>query len=206
MPSILDYIEAFLGYLFSSFRGRDAGLFTKSPAFADHPVPTLEVHSPECGASTSSLLIHHTPFGENRFPELTWSVPSTMTEPIREYLLVVEDPDAPLPTPIVHGVYYSIPTDKTHVSPADFEKGSESKVLRGGFRYGKNRRGIVWMGARPIVNHGPHRYLFQVVALKEALDLGALSEIATPEELKEDLVGKVAGWGEWIGVYERTLK
>lgn len=206
MPSILEYIEAFLGYLFSSFRGRDAGLFTKSPAFADQPNPNLEVHSPECGASSSSLLIHHTPLGENRFPELTWSVPSTLADPIKEYLLVVEDPDAPLPAPIVHGIYYSLPAIKRQVGPADFKKVSGSNLLQGGFRHGKNRKGIVWSGPRPVLNHGPHRYFFSVVALKEVLDLGALSETATPEELKEELVGKVAGWGEWIGVYERTLK
>ena len=129
-----------------------------------------------------------------------------MTESTKEYFLVVEDPDTSLPAPIVHGIYYSIPADKTHVGPADFEKVPGSGVLRGRFKHGKNRRGVVWMGARPVINHGPHRYFFQVVALKKTLDLGTLSEIATPEELREELVGKVAGWGEWIGVHERTLK
>ena len=111
MPSFLEHVENALGRAFASNRGHDDKLFTKTQPFNNHPKPTITVSSPECGDSTSKLQIQHTPLGENLFPELTWK-PSTPTEgttpqpEIAQYLVVVEDPDAPLPSPIVHGTAY----------------------------------------------------------------------------------------------------
>ncbi|MCJ1352240.1 MAG: hypothetical protein MMC33_002224 [Icmadophila ericetorum] len=225
MPSITDRIENFIGgAVLSSFRGRDAKLFTKSDAFAQHPDPTIQVTSPECGDDSSALLLHHTPMGENKFPQLTWSIsdksgatssPKSQAAPaeaIKEYLLVVEDPDAPLPSPVVHGIYYAIPATKKSVLPEDFEDVSDSKrgnsdkrKLRGGFEYGMNRMKSVWGGPKPVLGHGSHRYVFQVIGLKECIDAKMTGKVATKSELEREIVGKVVGWGMWVGVFERKL-
>lgn len=226
MPGPLEHLESFLGCtILSSLRGRDSKLFTKSPPFTHHPTATLHVSSPECGPSPSPLHIHHTPLAENRFPDLDWATaPSQATATatgsssptIEEYLLVVEDPDAPLPSPVVHGIYYAIPAHKTSLSRLDFTRaaapgGNSSadadNLLAGGFRYGANRMKNVWGGPRPVLGHGEHRYFFQVVGLGERVDWdvghdGALSL----EEVKRRIAGKVVGWGVWVGTFERRIR
>ncbi|KAL2427209.1 hypothetical protein ABEF95_010452 [Exophiala dermatitidis] len=129
---------------------------------------------------------------------------------VQEYLLICEDPDSPLPTPGNHGIYYSIPAHKTEISPEDLEldtdkneaAGDGSKWLKGGFRLGANHRGSVYIGPRPPVGHGEHRYFFQVVALKERLSTNEMRPVATREELLQQIKGKLIGWGVWIGIYE----
>lgn len=210
MPPLLELIESVLGRSLLSIRGHDTKLFTNTPAFRDHPEPTVSIASPECGASGSELQIHHTPLGENRFPQLRWDPPSSVNEStstgFAEYLLVVEDPDAPLPMPVVHGIYYAIPPSKTLLLPEDFVSVLEAKnTLQGGFKFGQNRMKSIWGGPKPVLGHGLHRYMFQIVGLSSSIDGRYSSEIPTRSELEKAVDGKVVGWGMWIGTYERKL-
>ena len=138
--------------------------------------------------------------GAGHFPSLGWPAASPET---KEFLLVSEDPDAPLPSPIIHGIYYGIPGSTTAVTNADFEARDGEDRLKGGFRYGKNRRGNVYIPPRPLLGHGEHRYFFTLVALNQAIDTSKLSSLPTIEEIAKAIDGNVVGWGEWIGVYER---
>lgn len=115
--------------------------------------------------------------GAGKFPALSWQGPEDVKDTVKEWLLVTEDPDAPLPTPIAHGfvvtsvvpcifvllnswsrIYGGIPPTKTAVAAADFEIADESRaLLKGGFHYGVTRRGIPYIAPRPLMNHGPHR-------------------------------------------------
>jgi phosphatidylethanolamine-binding protein (PEBP) family uncharacterized protein len=115
--------------------------------------------------------------------------------------------DRPLPSPINHGIYYSIPAAKTSIVYADFEKSdaAPSNSLRGGFKYGANLRKSVYSGPRALKGHGPHRYYYQVIGLNESLKEG-LSPVATRAELVKAVEGKVLGWGLWIGISERKFK
>ena len=217
MPKISERFESFLGGLLASVKNHDVKLFVRSPAFKDHPEPTIKVTAPKYGVSGSALDVATTPSGKMEFPPLRWIPPHTPSataadiadndrgEQIVQYLLVVEDPDAPLPAPVVHGIYYAIPAFKTSVEPTDFEIAIESSPgsLRGGFRYGANRKKCVWSGPRPVLGHGVHRYVFQVVGLKTALE--APTPVPTRQEIERAIDGNVAGWGMWIGTYERVL-
>ena len=199
------YIEYALGSLLTSQRGRDDKLFTKGPAFGGLSGPTIEVTCSECGPSNSNLEFEHSADGKGRFPQVEWK-PSESVAEIKEYLLVVEDPDAPLPNPIVHGIYHSIPVHVNSVNASSLEQvtgTNEQRLLTGKFKYGQNRKGTVYMGPRPVLGHGPHRYFFQVIGLGQELDQFSLSEAVTKEELSREIQGKVVGWGTWIGVYER---
>lgn len=60
------------------------------------------------------------------------------------------------------------------------------------------------MGAKPIIGHGEHRYLFQVIALNQPLDLALLGDTPSKAKMADAVVGKVAGWGCWVGRYNRT--
>ncbi len=201
---LLPCIEGALGTLLQSQKGRDAKLFCgpATPAFASISEPTITVTSPDCGPSGSTFPIAYSAIGADQFPILQWDIGSLGTE-VKEYVVIVEDPDAPLPSPIVHGLYYAIAGDVkefggeavNHTGPV-IDQGRE-------FRVGKNRRGTVYSGPRPVLGHRVHRYMFDVIALKEKLGEAALSEVPTKEEVAKAMEGKIVGWGRWIGCFER---
>ena len=201
------YIEYVLGFVLRNQRGRDEKLFHKGPAFATVSRPTLKVTSPECGPSNSTMLSKHGKDSGNQFPTIFWEAPKLDVE-IKEFMLIVEDPDAPLPDPITHGVYYAIPGDtrSVDVSCFDLVGSSGGNTLRGGFKYGQNRAGSVYGGPRPVIGHGPHRYFYQVIALGEKVDQKRFAAAKpTREELAKAIEGKILAWGMWIGVFERKL-
>lgn len=211
----MDHIIYGLAKLLYNQRGRDAKLFTKGPAFADFPEPTIDVTSPDCGPSNSTLKVEYTQYGAERFPELEWTPPlatgagSSSNSQVKEYLLVNEDPDAPIPNPPLHCLFFNIPATTTRITHEDAMLDREKCgpkgdrfVLKGGFRASKNIRGKHYGGPKPPVGHGPHRYFFEVIALKEPLD--GLAEMPTRKEIADAIVGKVVGWGVWVGVFEKV--
>ncbi|KAJ5683501.1 hypothetical protein N7462_006666 [Penicillium macrosclerotiorum] len=196
----MNYVEYGVSRLFANARGRDAKLFTKTAAFSALPEPTIALESPEAGPSGSRLHSDLSAEGAGRFPTLTWSAASPE---IKQWLLVSEDPDAPLPSPIIHGIYYGIPATATGVAAADFEAAEGQNVLKGGFQYGKNRRGNIYIPPRPLLGHGPHRYFFTIIGLNQPIDTAHLSPLPTAQEMATEIEGKVVGWGQWVGEYER---
>jgi hypothetical protein len=151
----MEYVERTVSYLTSNLKHRDPKLFTRPlggvPAFTSPPSPTITVDSPTCGPSGSHMTVEYTQDGADTFPALTWTLPSSLDPAsVKEYLLVIQDPDAPLPTPITHAIFYNIPAAKTTISQEDLEKKGTGNELSGGFRYGKNRRGTVYSGPRPL--------------------------------------------------------
>ncbi|TDZ37212.1 hypothetical protein C8034_v006672 [Colletotrichum sidae] len=153
------YVEVFLSYLLRSSRGHDSKAFYTLPAFASHPRQTITVTSPDCGPSPASLAAEYVHEGGGRIPGLAWTAPSHVEGEVKEWLIVSEDPDAPLPTPICHGVYGGIPASRRHVKAEDFEIADAARsLLKGGFHWGKGRREGVYVPPRPLMNHGPHRW------------------------------------------------
>ena len=101
MP-FLSYVEWALGSLLYRRRGYDHDLFYKGPAFDKFPKPTFDVTSPDCGATGAKLGIKYSQLGSGKVPQLTW--PASGPE-VKEYVIVSEDPDAPLGYSNVHGIY-----------------------------------------------------------------------------------------------------
>ena len=205
------YVEYLLGLLLSSQRGHDSKLFHKRPPFSHLRHPTLIVTSPECGPSYSDLSSHHGKDGGNQFPALSWQLSDSDAFPkaeVKEYMLIVEDPDAPLPNPIAHGIYYAIPVGTRSVDALSFDRPADyhCNELKGGFKFGQNRMGNVYGGPKPVLGHGSHRYFYQVIALSDRLDPNSFAtETPTMEELAKAVEGKVLAWGVWVGVFERKL-
>jgi phosphatidylethanolamine-binding protein (PEBP) family uncharacterized protein len=97
--------------------------------------------------------------GHNRSPALDWG---TLPPGATDWLLLVEDPDAPLKAACVHALA---------VGPAAID-GLARGALRpsrapAGLRFGHNTSGALgYDGPRPLPGHGPHRYVFQLFALR----------------------------------------
>ncbi|KAL5365340.1 PEBP-like protein [Aspergillus floccosus] len=193
-------LERSMAWLLYARRGHDSGLLHRSPPFAQHPSPTMTV---ECtiGASESPIPPEYSAFEDGHFPTFSWTPQLNAAE----YLLIVEDPDAPLAEPVVHGLYHGIPASKTTVSSEDFEPiGDDGEFrLNGGFKYGVNRKGNIYIPPRGFLGHGPHRYFYQVVALSQRIDEFQLGCPAAKDDVIRCLQDKIISWGYWVGVWER---
>lgn len=199
---LLKVIEYCLGRLLYRRRAYDAQCLFNTKAFREHAKPSIPISSPDCGASGAKLSREYSKLGSGRIPTLTWPPPAPDVE---EYLLLTEDPDAPLGHPNVHGIYCFIPPTTFSLYPSDLELLKEEngqQIIKSGWRVGKNRRNVVYIPPRPPLGHGPHRYYFELVALSEKLDPEKISKVPTKEEVVKAIDGKIVGWGLWEATYE----
>jgi Raf kinase inhibitor-like YbhB/YbcL family protein len=99
--------------------------------------------------------------GENISPDLAWE---RVDPRARMLLLAVEDPDAPLPRPVVH-LLASFTAERNGVSEGELADGAavDIRTHRGSF----GRHG--YAGPRGLPGHGRHRYLFQLFAMDHSL-------------------------------------
>jgi Raf kinase inhibitor-like YbhB/YbcL family protein len=130
--------------------------------------------------------------GENVSPPLSWSgVPAGTVE----LAIIMEDPDAPIPRPFVHMIVYRIVPNQ-----AGFAEAALAREARG-MAFGKSTAGTQgYMGPRPIPGHGPHRYIFQILALSRHT---AFSSAPKLKAFLDSIRGTVIGRGILIGTYER---
>jgi Raf kinase inhibitor-like YbhB/YbcL family protein len=134
--------------------------------------------------------------GEDKSPPLSWSVVPPGT---KELALIVDDPDAPTPTPWVHWVLYRIPAEARNlpegITPS-LRVAQPAGLLQGKNSWGKAGYG----GPAPPKGHGRHRYFFKLYALDSPVDL---EPGATKEALLKAISGHVQAEGELIGTYQR---
>ena len=190
-------------------------LFTREPHnFKFYPEPTINVSAPDCGPSgqvgnLNAISDQSSPAA--LFPTLKWHHDNP--EEVKEYLLIVEDINskrwtwfADAPTPALRGVYYGIQAGTTEVRATDLvkmKKGSlkwitsANRELIGGFKHG-DTDGKIWK-----VPKSSHHNYFQLVALDRPVDTMGLSHHPTRESFNGAVEGKVIGWGEWVGIYEK---
>lgn len=131
----------------------------------------------------------YTQYGENISPPLAWE---GMPEGTKSFVLVIEDPDAPVGT-VTHWVGYDI-APKTSELPA--------QVRADQIPQGLNDMGHAhYDGPKPPEGHGPHHYHFRLAAL-DVPTLGA-SAGSTAVEIKKKARSHVLAETEFVGVFER---
>ncbi|KAL4920754.1 phosphatidylethanolamine-binding protein [Aspergillus aurantiobrunneus] len=206
MSVIVDWIIFVLSKLLFRIRGHDSRQIINHPAFGDHPEPNIILEAPECGRSGSPLLAIHTSLADckvGRLPELRWKAPSRLD--VKQYVLVCEDLDAPIPFCVVtHGLFFGIPPTASAAFPDDIEqdKNCIGRFTLAGWGFVPNMKGTPYIGAAAPLGHGVHRYIYTIIALKEPLYFDRPDKV-TKRQVKKALVGKVVGWGQWIGLFER---
>lgn len=151
----------------------------------------LEVTSPAF-ADGSPIPLRHLGFGEDVSPPLAWSaVPGCAVE----LVLIVEDPDAPLPRPIVHALASGI--DPHWRDLAEGALNAESTTPCNGIA-AFGRRG--YLGPKPVPGHGVHRYVFQLFAVDAPSRLGDRSDRAAAIDA---MAGHVVAAGTLTGTCRR---
>ena len=129
--------------------------------------------------------------GQNISPPLNWSTPPEGTQ---SFVLICDDPDAPMRT-FVHWVLYNLPAD-TRQLPENIP--SSAKLANGGV-HGKNDFRQLGYGG-PCPPGGTHRYFFKLYALSRQLDL---APGATKAQVERAMKGQILAETEMIGRYRR---
>jgi Raf kinase inhibitor-like YbhB/YbcL family protein len=131
--------------------------------------------------------------GANRSPPLAWSTPPAGT---RQLALIIEDPDAPLPRPLVHLVLCGLPSELRGLAPGDLNGPAPGGGCLGRGTFGR----VGYSGPRPLPGHGPHRYVFQLLALDRPANKQAELKLAG---WLEAICGHVIGRATLTGVYQQ---
>lgn len=139
----------------------------------------------------------HSGDGDDLSPPLSWADPPEGTA---EFVLIVDDPDAPRPTPWVHWLLYDIPADVRELEAGipRSKRLDEPHAAQG--RNSWEEDNIGYRGPAPPRGHGPHRYRFTLYALDEDLDLEPGADRAALENAME---GHVLEEARLTATYER---
>jgi hypothetical protein len=184
--------EALLGAMLKKVRSSNAKLASSQ----SHGPDTLQISSP---AFKQGFPIprKYTQDDQNISPPLSWSgVPKSA----RELVLVVEDPDAPRPQPVMHWIIYRIPPTASGLPenvPPGVNVSNPAGAMQSRNYSGEER----YVGPKPPVGHGVHHYHFQLFALDAPLQAG---EHPDKEQLLNAMQGHVIAQGELVGTYERV--
>lgn len=191
---MLEHVPRWLGAMLQNFRAGHArltvvhdGVLTTdrridltSPAFAD-------------GAR---LPVRFTADGEGVSPPLLWG---EVPEGTQAFALIVEDPDAPAPNPLVHAIVWGIPADERRLAEGaiapDGDGGPDGTDVGRNSYFGQG-----WLPPDPPTGHGPHGYVFQLFALS---DLPEIGHNPGRSEFLRAIKGRVLGAGVLTGIYSR---
>ncbi|MCE7796176.1 YbhB/YbcL family Raf kinase inhibitor-like protein [Sphingobium sufflavum] len=191
---MLEHVPNWLGHMLHNVRAghsklvivqeevvrTDAYLALSSPAFAN-------------GAR---LPERFTADGEGVSPPLLWGEPPAGTASLA---LIVEDPDAPAASPLVHAIVWNLPADERRL--AEGAIAVDDGGARDGRDVGRNSYFFEgWLPPDPPTGHGRHDYVFQLFALSETARLGSNPGRS---ELVGALAGRVLAAGMLVGTYSR---
>ena len=190
---MLEKIPAGLGHALRGVRAGYEKIVSEDEAFASIP-DTIKLESPAFD-DFGSIPARYTEDGEKISPPLTVTgcAPAAVS-----LVLIVEDPDAPTPEPIVHLLVWDLaPTT------AALEEGLFKSPHHEGLNETLGRNTFMsagWLPPDPPTGHGPHLYVFQIFALDRRPEFRGHP---TRSQLVGAMKGHVLAKGLLYGTYER---
>ena len=189
---MLEHVPHWLGSALKGLRAGAGKLLIVQPQLGSFA--TLHLASPAF-ANGARLPERFTADGEGVSPPLFWT---GVPEGAARLALIVEDPDAPSPQPLVHGLVWDLPLD------GDLKEGAIRRDGAGGADgsdVGRNSLlGEGWLPPDPPTGHGEHHYAFQLFALAAGPDVG---ENPGRGALIAAMEGRVLAAGLLTGTYSR---
>ena len=190
---MLEHVPGWLGALLRDVRAGASKLTIVDPALGSFD--SLDLAS-LAFADGQRLPERFTADGEGVSPPLHWrGVPAGTTS----LALIVEDPDAPSPQPLVHAILWDIAPADGQLEEGAIHPDGDGDAVQGDV--GRNsylREG--WLPPDPPTGHGEHRYAFQLFALRDAPHLDPNPGRSA---VVEAMAGRVLAAGLLTGVYSR---
>ncbi|MGK6318990.1 YbhB/YbcL family Raf kinase inhibitor-like protein [Sphingomonas sp. DT-204] len=189
---MLEHVPRWLGAVLKGVRAGADKLAIVQPDLGNFAA--LELRSPAF-ADGGRLPERFTADGAGVSPPLFWTGVPEGTDSL---VLIVEDPDAPAPSPLVHAIVWGMPGEDGRLAEgaiaADGPGGEGGDVGRNSFR----REG--WLPPDPPPGHGEHRYVFQLFALAPSDTPG---EAHSRGNAVAVMRGRVLAAGLLTGTYSR---
>ena len=139
--------------------------------------------------------MRYTADGAGASPPLQWS---GVPDGAGSLVLLVEDPDAPIPQPFVHAIVVGLPPRDGSLYEGELQRAGRN----GRLKLGRNSfLQATWLPPDPPRGHGVHRYAFQLFALK---DSPPFADTPGRDEVEEALRRSAIASGCLVGTYERT--
>ena len=172
--------------------GMDAILYHQELA-ASAP-ESLQLTSPAF-QNGGELPVRFTADGDKLSPPLAWAGVPPQAKGV---VLVIEDPDAPAPSPLVHTLAWALQGHDGELAEGALKSpGSGGEAIS----LGRNAfLGAEYLPPDPPPGHGSHRYAFQVFALDAAPELSG-KPIRT--QVAHAMKGHVIAKGLLVGTYGR---
>jgi hypothetical protein len=134
--------------------------------------------------------------GDGVSPPLVWG---KLPEGTRSLALIVEDPDAPSPQPLVHAIVWGISAEDRRLAEGAIRRDGAGDA--DGRDVGRNSYFLEgWLPPDPPTGHGDHHYAFQLFALADRPDPGTTPRRAA---LLRAMEGRVLAAGLLTGTYSR---
>lgn len=134
--------------------------------------------------------------GQGVSPPLTWRGVPDGTECLA---LIVEDPDAPTPRPMVHAIVVDIAAELGGLAEGAIQPDGAGTSDKNVGRNSGLSEG--WLPPDPPTGHGSHDYVFQLLALGPGE--GSDDESPGRTDFHDYVSGRVVGAGVLIGTYSR---
>lgn len=190
---MLEHIPHWLGSALRPLRAGADKLAIVQPGLGSFA--SLHLQSPAF-ANGARLPERFTADGEGVSPPLFWTGVPEGTERL---VLLVEDPDAPAPQPLVHAVIWNLPPQDDSLGEGAIR--ADGAGGRSGSDVGRNSYlGEGWLPPDPPTGHGEHHYAFQLFALGPGPDVGETPGRGT---ILKAMAGRVLAAGLLTGTYSR---
>ena len=190
---MLEHVPHWLGAMLRGVRAGADKLVIADPALHVDG-GAIDLSSPAF-ANGARLPERFTADGSGVSPPLVWGPVPAGTAALA---LIVEDPDAPAPNPLVHAVVWGLSADTHRI-----EEGAIVRDGDGGEGGDVGRNSYFaegWLPPDPPTGHGSHSYAFQLFALSER---PALKATPGRGDVVEGMRGRVLAAGLLVGTYSR---
>jgi Raf kinase inhibitor-like YbhB/YbcL family protein len=191
---MLEHVPQWIGEMLKNVRAGHSKLVVAQDGIFTTDV-RIDISSPAF-ASGARLPERFTADGAGVSPPLVWGPSPAGTVSLA---LIVEDPDAPATSPLVHAIVWNLPVSENRLAEgaivADGERGPDGSDV------GRNSYlAEGWLPPDPPTGHGSHDYVFQLFALSETPDIGTNPGRSG---FVKGITGKVLAAGILVGTYSR---
>lgn len=193
---MLEHIPQWIGEMLKNVRAGHSKLVVAQDGIYTTGV-RVDISSPAF-ASGARLPERFTADGEGVSPPLVWG---PAPEGTTSLALIVEDPDAPATSPLVHAIVWNLPISENRLAEGAIV--SDGAGAPDGSDVGRNSYlAEGWLPPDPPTGHGSHDYVFQLFALSETPDIGANPGRSG---FVSAITGKVLAAGILVGTYSRGV-